>query len=74
MHLEDGRKYWVAFTTEEGDSNLKDYPRKDLRLETDDQTFTSGNNSSAYVLIYKDGKKEYFGPQQTTRERFFRFC
>ena len=59
LHLSNGSIYKIEMTSTVGDSNLKDYTLKDLRIEVD-RSFSSGGMVSELVLIYKDGRKEYF--------------
>lgn len=60
LHLSSGARYKISITTIEGDSNLKDYELKDIRLENDNGSCIVNGVTSSYVLNYKDGKKEYF--------------
>jgi hypothetical protein len=60
LHLSSGEAYKVEITDTAGDSNLKDYPLKDIRLEPDSGSYSGPGGVSAYILYYKDGKKEYF--------------
>ncbi|AOY76011.1 RHS repeat domain-containing protein [Clostridium formicaceticum] len=61
LHLSNGETYKIQITTNNTeDSNLENYKLKDLKLEEDSGNFNNGQKSSAYVLIHKDGLKEYF--------------
>lgn len=82
LHLPDGRAYRINLTDAAGDSNLDDYPLRDIRLERDYGDYSNASGTSAYVLIYKDGRREYFlqtGELLAIRDRFmntidFTYC
>ncbi|WP_165755673.1 S8 family serine peptidase, partial [Ruminiclostridium hungatei] len=59
LHLDNGSAYQIEITATAGDSNLKGYTLKDIRLEYD-SSFSNGTLTSYYALFYKDGNKEYF--------------
>ncbi len=59
LHLNSGSTYKIEMTSTSGDSNLKDYNLRDIRLEND-SSYSNGTLTSAYALFYKDGKREYF--------------
>jgi RHS repeat-associated protein len=60
LHLADGRTLDISITSSAGDSNLKDYTLKDLRIERESGKYSNGTVSSSYTLYYKDGKQEFF--------------
>ena len=60
LHLSDGRVYKYVPTSITDDSNLDKYTLKDIKLEVDKGSYSNGQKISSYVLIYKNGNKEYF--------------
>lgn len=60
LHLPDGRVYKYVPTSITDDSNLDKYTLKDIKLEADKGSYSNGQKTSSYVLIYKNGNKEYF--------------
>lgn len=60
IHLSTGDVYKVNITTLDTDSNLEGHPLNDIRFDNDNGSYSNGIKSSQYVLIHKDGLKEYF--------------
>lgn len=60
LHLSTGEVYKVKITSPDTDSNLEQYPLNDIRFENDNGSYSNGVKASKYVLIHKDGLKEYF--------------
>lgn len=62
LHLGNGQVYKIDFESE-NESNLDKYTLKDMKLVGDTSYYyiDDGIKFSSYALIYKDGKKEYFG-------------
>ncbi len=61
LHLGDGAIYEICRRIIEDDSNLRNYPSKDIQLNYDRRNFSNEDMSSRYVLTEKDGKQTYFG-------------
>ena len=60
LRLATGETYELRYSLATG-WTIEDYGLKDIKFENDDNSFNNGQENSKYVLIYKDGKKEYFG-------------
>ncbi|NLC67448.1 MAG: hypothetical protein GX754_01390 [Clostridiaceae bacterium] len=60
LHLSNGESYEINITSTAGDSNLKNYTLRDIRLENDSGSFTNRVKNSQYALYHKNGNVEYF--------------
>lgn len=58
LHMGDGTVYKVDWSNPR--SHLKDYPLEDMVLLQDSGTYSNGQESSKYILKYKDGRSVYF--------------
>ena len=59
-HTGNGEVYKVEFTSDETDSNLKGYYKKDIQFNKNDTAYSNGQVSSYYSLTLADKTKQYF--------------
>lgn len=72
-HTGNGDVYQVEFTTDETDSNLKGYYKKDIVFAKDDTGYSNNGETSYYSLTLADKTKQYFskdGRLLAIRDRF----
>ncbi len=61
LHYGSSGTWEITFGADGGDSNLKDYPLKDIVINIDGGSYSNGQMTSAFVLTQKNGTKTYFG-------------
>ncbi|WP_432408146.1 S8 family serine peptidase [Wukongibacter sp. M2B1] len=61
LRLSTGETYELDYTNIDGIWEIEDYTLNDIVFKNDDESFNNGDEDSKYVLIHKNGKKEYFG-------------